>query len=188
MDNKPREREETAIVLDFLPNGYPFDSRPMFRKTPIVQALGKKYFSLLELVPKKDITLQPGQEVYIGEGKRDQIHHIIGKLSIIKLTSTANSELEFMIKSLIEKNEKEFVDFFNNAQPLSTRMHQLELLPGMGKKHMWEVIEARKDKPFESFSDLKARVKLIPDPKKAIQKRILLEMEGLEKHLLFVKG
>ena len=48
-----REREEFAIVLDFLPHGYPFDSRPAHRKTPIAQAMGQNHFVLLEVVPKK---------------------------------------------------------------------------------------------------------------------------------------
>ncbi len=65
-------------------------------------------------------------------------------------------------------------------------MHQLELLPGLGKKHMWEIIEARKEKPFESFADIKKRVKLMPDPEKAIIKRILKELSGIEKHRVFV--
>ena len=68
-------KEEQAIVLDFLPNGYPFDKRPSHRKTAIVQALGKVRFGLLELVPKKEIFVQPYEEVYIGEGKREKIHH-----------------------------------------------------------------------------------------------------------------
>jgi len=182
-----RKKEETAVVLDFLPNGYPSDTRPMHMKTPIAQAIGKEHFTLLELVPKKGIFLQPYEEVYIGEGKRDKIHHIIGKLPIDKFTATARSELNYVIKDLIDKNEKRFVDFFNKAGPLTTRMHQLELLPGLGKKHMWEILEERKDKPFESFKDLKKRVKLMPDPEKAIIKRIINEIQGKEKHLIFVE-
>lgn len=179
-------KEENGIVLDFLPNGYPMDERPMYMKTPIAQAIGKEHFVLLELVPKKGIHLQPYEEVYIGEGKRDKIHHIVGKLPVSKLTRTAQSEMEFAIKDIVEKNSKKFIDFFNNAQPLSTRMHQIELLPGVGKKHMWEIINARDEKPFESFDDIKKRVKLMPDPEKIIIKRIVEELEGTEKHRLFV--
>ncbi|MDP3765350.1 MAG: DUF655 domain-containing protein [Nanoarchaeota archaeon] len=189
MDNteKPeRSKEETAIVLDFLSNGYPYDDRPMYTKTPIAQAIGKEHFVLLELVPKKGVHLQSFEEVYIGDGKRDKIHHIVGKIPLGKLTATAKSELEFVIKDIVKKNEKRFVDFFNKAQPLSTRMHQLELLPGLGKKHMWQIIEARDEKPFEGFNDLKNRVKLMPDPEKTIIKRILQELEGTEKHKIFV--
>lgn len=180
-------REEKAIVLDFLPNGYPSDTRPMYRKNAIAQAIGIENFILLELVPKKGIFLQPYEEVYIGEGKRERIHHIIGRLAFEKLTATAKSELEFIIKDLVKKKEKRFIEFFNKAQPLTTRMHQLELLPGLGKKHMWEILEARKEKPFESFNDLKKRVKLMPDPEKAVIKRILAEIKGSEKHRIFAK-
>jgi putative nucleotide binding protein len=180
-------KEEQAIILDYLPNGYPFDDTPSHRKTAIVQAIGKEHFVLLELVPKKEAAqLQPGEEIYIGEGKRDKIHHILGKLPITKLTATAKAELEYVIDDLVEKNQKKYVDFFNTARPLSTRMHQLELLPGLGKKHMWEIIESRRDKAFENFDDIKKRVKLMPDPKKAILKRVMLELEGEEKHRLFV--
>jgi len=181
-----RVREETAIVLDFLPHGYPFDNRPSHRKTAIVQAIGKEHFVLLELVPKKDVFLQPLEEVYIGEGKRDHIHHIIGKLAVERLTATAKTELDLVVADLVKDSEKRFLQFFNKAQPLTTRMHQLELLPGLGKKHMWEIIEKREDRDFESFNDIKSRVKLMPDPKKAILKRIMAEIAGKEKHRIFV--
>ena len=182
-----RAKEEVAIVLDFLPNGYPLDPRPSHRKTPIVQVMGKEHFVLLELVPKKEAgAMSPGEEVYIGEGKRDKIHHILGKLPVNKLTATAKSELEFMIKDIVEKNQIRFIEFFNKAQPLSTRMHQLELLPGLGKKHMWEILEARDQKLFADFKDLKERVKLMPDPEKAVIRRIMQELAGEEKHRIFV--
>ncbi len=186
-DREHRTKEEYVVVLDFLPNGYSADNRPMFKKTPIVQAIGKKKFTLLELVPKKDIFLQPSEEVYIGDKERDKIHHIVGKLSLNRLTPTAKAELEPLLKKIIHESQEQFVDFFNNAQPLSTRMHSLELLPGLGKKHMWQIIEERKGDPFKNFEDLKKRVKLMPDPEKIIIKRILKEMEGEEKHYLFLE-
>lgn len=182
-----KAKEEHAVVLDFLQHGYPFDKRPSHKKTPIVQAIGRNHFTLLELVPKPGIFLQPYEEVYIGDDKREKIHHISGKLPMDKLTATANSELQHVVKELVIKNGKRFVDFFNKAQPLTTRMHQLELLPGLGKKHMWEIIEARKEKDFESFDDIKKRVKLMPDPEKTIVKRILIELQGDDKHRLFVE-
>jgi putative nucleotide binding protein len=181
-------KEEQAVILDFLPNGYPFDPRPSHIKTPIAQAIGKEHFLLLELVPKKDVFLQPHDEIYIGEGKRDKIHHIKGKLVVDKLTETAKSELNVVLKELVKLNEARFVEFFNTSQPLTTRMHQLELLPGLGKKHMWQIIELRDEAPFVSFDDLKSRVKLMPEPENIIVKRIMLELMGQEKHYLFVEA
>ncbi len=179
-------KEEFAVVLDFLPNGYPFDTRPSHLKTPIVQAIGKNKFVLLELVPKKDILLQPHSEVYIGDGVREHIHHINGRISESKLTRTAKAELEFVIRKIIADNQEKFVNFFNKALPLSTRMHSLELLPGLGKKRMWEVLEERKGEPFKDFADLRHRLKLVPDPEVLLTRRVLQEISGLEKHMLFV--
>jgi len=180
-------REEYVIVLDFLLNGYPFDKTPMHKKQPVVQAIGKEKFTLLELVAKKEAFAQPYEEVYIGEGKRDKIHHIVGRLPVDKLTPTAKAELENVVSELVTKNEKKFVDFFNKAQPLTTRMHSLELIPGLGKKHMWEILDKRREKPFASFDDIKQRIHLMPDPKKAIVKRILSEILGNEKHRVFTE-
>ncbi len=186
MDRQEKPKEEYAVVLDFLPNGYSNDDRPMFKKTPIVQAIGKTNFTLLELVPKKDVFLQPSDEVYIGEKERDKIHHINGRLALNKLTPTAKSEIEHIVHKIVKENQQRFVQFFNDAQPLSTRMHSLELLPGLGKKHMWQILEERRGDPFKDFDDLKKRVKLIPDPEKIIIRRILKELEREEKHYIFL--
>ena len=182
---KEQVKEEYAIVLDFLPHGYPFDKRPMHQKTPIAQAIGKAHFILLELAPKKGQFLQPYEEVYMGEGKRDKVHHIVGKIPISKLTQTAKMELDFVIKELVKKNEKRFIEFFNKAGPINTRRHYIELLPGIGKKHMWEIIEEREKKLFASFDDIKKRVKLMPDPEKVVIKRILAELNNDDKYKLF---
>lgn len=179
-------KEEYTIILDFLPHGYPFDPRPIHRKTAIAQSIGQLHFVLLELVPKKGISLQPSEVVYIGEGKRDKIHHILGRISLDKLTQTARGELDFVIHDLIKKNQERFIKFFNESYPINTRRHQIELLPGIGKKHMWEILEQREVKPFESFEDIKQRVKLMPDPEKTIIKRILMELNNEDRYRLFV--
>ncbi len=182
----PKVKEERAIIIDFLPNGYPFDTRPMHMKTAIAQAIGREHLVLLELVPKKGIFLQQSEEVYVGEGKRDKIHHITGHIPFDKLTGTAKLNLELIIKEMIKRNEKPFVEFFNVATPINTRVHKIELIPGIGKKHMWEILEEREKKPFESFEDMKKRVKLMPDPEKALIKRILIEIKGEDRYKLFV--
>ena len=180
------KREETVIVLDFLLNGYSNDNTPSHMKTPIVQAIGTNNFTILELVPKKGIHLQPFETVYIGQEKRDKIHHINGRIPYTKLTSTAKSELEHAIKEIIIKQEQRFTEFFNKAPPLNTRIHTMEFLPGVGKKHMLEILEQRREEPFKNFEDIKKRVKLLHSPEKIIIKRILQELEGKEKYYLFV--
>lgn len=185
---RERRREEQAIVLDFLPNGYPFDKRPSHLKSSIAQSLGATHFALLELVPRKGVFLQPYQQVYVGDDERKEIHHVNGKIPYTKLTQTARSELPHLLVQLVEQNEQRFVEFMNKAQPLNTRMHLMELLPGIGKKHMWEILDARREQEFSSFEDMRKRVKLMPEPKGMFAKRILDEIMGKEKRYLFVEA
>ncbi len=179
-------REEYAIVLDFLPNGSPSDPRQ--RKLPVAQLVGKTKFMLLEAVVRPGVFLQPYEEVYIGDGKRDKVSSITGRLTPDDLTPTAKSELEHVLMEVVKSQEARFVEFFNKAGPLNIRTHSIELLPGFGKKHMWELLERRQDKPFSGFSDIRERTKLIPDPERAIVRRIVSELAGREKHRLFVEG
>lgn len=176
------EKEEHALVLDYLPYGYPLDKKMM----PLAQAIGVKNFTLLQLIPRRGVKLEVGEEVYIGEGKRDKIYYIQGRLNENKLTETTKSQLAEFIDKQIKEDEKKFLDFFNVAEAINTRLHQFELLPGFGKKHTESILEERNKKPFESFADLKDRVPNLPDPKKAVEKRMVEEITGREKYHLFL--
>ncbi len=176
-------KEEYAIILEYLPNGYPLEKRMM----PIAQAIGELNLTLLELVPRRGISLEIGEKVYIGEGKRDKIYYILGRLHHEKITEAAKNQLQEFISKIVRKKGKEFIDFFNNSEAINKRIHQIELLPGFGKKHMKEILEKRKDKPFESFKDMKKRLQNLPDPEKAIEKRIIKELTEFERYKLFVK-
>ena len=176
-------KEETAIILEYLPNGYPLEKKMM----PLAQAVGENNFTLLELAPRRGVLLEPGEAVYIGPAKRDKIYYILGKLPKEKLTESAKQQLGEFIKKVVEKKEQEFVDFFNKSEAINKRFHQIELLPGLGKKHMKEIIKQRQEKPFSSFEDMKKRVPNLPDPKKAVEKRIFKELTETERHNLFVK-
>lgn len=177
------EKEEYAIVLDFLPYGYPLDGKMM----PIAQAVGTSNFSLLQLVPRKGMALELKEKVYIGEGKRDKIYYILGRLPREKLTETAKQQLQEFVAGVVSEQEKRFVDFFNKSEAINTRLHQLELLPGFGKKHTLEIIKAREEKPFDSFEEIKKKLPNLPDPKKAVEKRLLEELTQMERHNLFIR-
>ncbi|VVB83521.1 Uncharacterised protein [uncultured archaeon] len=177
------EKEENAIILDYLPNGYPLEKKMM----PIAQAIGKRNLILLELVPRRGVSLEAGKEVYIGEGKRDEIYYILGRLHREKLTESAKNQLQEFVERIVKENEKEFVEFFNKSEAINKRIHQIELLPGFGKKHMQEILKQRKENEFESFEDMKKRIQNLPDPEKAVQKRILSELINVERYNLFVK-
>ena len=175
-------KDDYVVVLDFLPRG-----KPMDRKVePIAQVIGDKFFNLLEVVVKDGVALKTGERLYIGPDKRDIVKYIRSRISYKELTNFSRSEMENVIRDIMSKDEKRFVNFFNTAGPITTRLHSLELLPGIGKKHMWSVINARKTKLFESFDDLRQRVDMLPDPRKIVIRRILDEFEGKDRYRFFV--
>jgi len=178
------QKEENAIILDFLPYGYPLDKKMM----PVAQAIGENNFTLLQLVPRRGIRLEVGESVYIGEGKREKIYYILGKIPENRLTETAKQQLQEIISKRINNDEKQFVDFFNEAKAINTRLHQFELLPGFGKKHTDAILREREKKPFESLDDLKKRVSNLPDPRKVIEKKFIDEILGKERYYLFKKN
>ena len=185
MQKKPKQYEEYAYVLDYLPAERKI-THGRIKYSPIVQAIGASYFTLLELIVKPNVSIALEERVYIGKGYRDKIAHVKGKLSYSELTSTAKSELPHVLEIIVKNKEKYFVNFFNKAGPITPRLHALELLPGVGKKTMWEIIEERKKKPFESFEDISNRVS-IPNVVKLLAKRIENELIGNEKYYLFVR-
>ncbi len=176
------DKEEYAIVLDYLPYGYPLEKKMM----PIAQAIGLNNFTLLQLVPRRGVKLELKEKVYIGEGKREKVYYILGRLPREKITETAKLGLQEFVSKVVEEQEKKFVDFFNKSEAINTRLHQIELLPGFGKKHMKAVLTEREEKEFENFEDIKKRIPNLPDPKRAVEKRLLQELENMERHNLFI--
>ncbi|GAB6135685.1 DUF655 domain-containing protein [Thermococcus prieurii] len=179
-----QEYEEYAYVLDYLPEGYLDISTGRRSGKPVAQVLGEKAFTLLEVTPKEDLMLY--ERVFIGKGNRDKILLINKKITYNDLTDTAKAELPYVVEEIVKNNEERFIQFFNVAPPITNRLHSLELLPGIGKKHMWEIIEERQREPFKSFEDLRKRVKGLPDPVKMIAKRIVDELQDKDRYKLFV--
>jgi putative nucleotide binding protein len=174
--------EDYGVVLDYLPQGYPTDKG--FKRTPIVQLFGETHFSLLEAIPRGSLTSH--DRVFIGKGDRKKINHIKRRLTHDDLTSSARVELPYVVEEVAERYEQRFVDFFNTSRAITIRYHQLELLSGVGKKLMNEILNQRRSSKFTSFEDIKKRIPSIPDPKKMIAKRIVLEIKGDDKYRIFV--
>ncbi len=173
LEQRRESLEEHAIVLDYLPTG----RSSSVRSEPLVQIMGEDKFTLLEAVPKT-AEIKVGEKVYIGKGERDKIAVIKGRLQYSELTEASKSELPIAVANMIKANEAKFVEIFNTASPLNIRMHSLELLPGIGKKHLAAILEARDEKRFESFEDITKRVSLLQDPVKLIADRVILELKG----------
>jgi putative nucleotide binding protein len=153
----------------------------------LIQCVGEEFFTLLEALVKEGLMLKPNDRVYVGKDARDEVTYIIGRVGFDELTASAKAELPSVISRIVLNREKWFVNFFNTARAITPRMHALELVPGIGKKYMWQLINERERKPFESFEDLQKRTEL-PNPVKLITKRVLEELEGDSKYRLFTRA
>ncbi|MEM3791142.1 MAG: DUF655 domain-containing protein [Candidatus Micrarchaeaceae archaeon] len=173
MERRKEELEEYAYVVDYLPSG----KSSSLKNESMVQLVGESHFTLLEAVTKP-VEIRVGERVYIGKENRDKIEVIKGRIGYEDLTDSAKSELPNVVYAIIKNNEKRFVEFFNSAGPLNIRIHSLELLPGIGKKHLEAILRARDEKPFESFEDIEKRVELIQNPAKMLSERVIIELKG----------
>ena len=177
--------ETHAYVLSVVPpKEFLRDSRP--RGDTIVQGLGESHFTLLEMIPQRGVKLHPQERVSIERNSASKIDHVKRRVFFEDLVPESVAELALVIEIIVTKHEHKFVQFFNEAQPITTRMHSLQLLPGIGQTLMWAILEERKRVPFKNFEDIAGRTKL-QNPKKIIAARIFDELKEDVKRWLFVR-
>lgn len=176
--------EEFAYVLDYVPRGKSAIIKG--REGPLVQAVGEERLTLLELLAVENQDFETGEKLRIGREGRAKIMSVFGKLAYEDLTSEAKSQLLPVCEIIVKNNESRYVAYFNELQPLTPRLHGLELIPGIGKTFMKEIIDMREKQPFTSFADIQARVGL-REPAKDVAKRIAEELSGASRVNIFVK-
>ncbi|MDH3395938.1 MAG: DUF655 domain-containing protein, partial [Nitrosopumilus sp.] len=152
----PRKYDEYAYVLDFNSRGKSQTVRG--RDGIIVTAIGENRLTILEILGIPNSTFEIGEKIYIGKEGRTKVLSVLGKMEYDKISSSAQSELETVVENIVTENESKFVEYLNNAQPLTPRIHALELIPGIGKIYMKNMLEEREKKKFESYRDLQERV------------------------------
>ncbi len=182
--NPPRKYEEHAYVLDFNPRGK--SSTVRGREGIIVTAIGEDRLTLLEILGVPNSTFEIGERIYIGKEGRTKVLSVLGKMEYDHISSSSQSELAAVVENIVTVNESKFVEYINNARPLTPRIHALELIPGIGKTYMKIMLEERENKKFESYQDLQERVGF-KDPIKHISARIMDEITGESRMNLFVK-
>ncbi len=169
------ESGEYAVLLDVLPQGRPGDDRPPSQKSPVAYALGEPQFQLYELTLSSAEELSVGDRIRIGPEAADVIDRF-REVDLGDLTHNADAELEYAVEAIVDANERRFVDFYNEAGPISLRLHQLNLLPGIGEKLRNDILDERKRGPFESFADVEERISGLHNPREVIVDRIVEEL------------
>ncbi|WP_276253512.1 DUF655 domain-containing protein [Halomontanus rarus] len=165
-----------AVVLDYLPHGLSDDGRPQYQKSPAGYAMGIEDFQLYQVAFDENERLTIGTRVVVEPASEQDIVTQCSTVDYDDLSSGAQSELEYVVSDLVEEEEGRFVDFYNEAQPITLRLHQLNLLPGIGKKLRNSILDERKRKPFESFEELEERVSGLHDPADVLVERIIEEL------------
>ncbi|MDZ7745693.1 MAG: DUF655 domain-containing protein [Halobacteriales archaeon] len=176
-DSEPSGDRIDVVTLDVLPNGLPSDNRPPSQSTPIAYGLETDSFRLYELTLTADAHVLVGNRLTLAPAD-DQSEEVARSRRVKHgdLSGTAQSELEYAIEELVEEEEQRFVDYYNEAQPITIRLHQLNLFPGIGKKLRNDILDERKRKPFESFEEVSDRISGLHNPKQTIIDRILEEI------------
>ena len=182
--SSPRKYEEHAYVLDFNSRGK--SSTVRGRDGIIVTSIGEDRLTLLEVLGIPNSTFEIGERIYIGKEGRTKVLSVLGKMDFDNISSSAQSELPTVVENIVTTNEQRFVEYLNNARPLTPRIHALELIPGIGKTYMKTMLEERERKKFESYQDLQDRVGF-KEPIKHISERIMDEITGQSRMNLFVK-
>ena len=184
VNTQSRKYEEYAYVLDFTSQG---KSKTVHgRDGIIIVALGEERLTLLEILGVDDSTFDVGEKIYIGKEGRTKVQSVLGKLDYEQITGTAQSELENVVNTIVTKNEQRFVNYINNAQPLTPRKHSLELIPGIGKTYLKLIIEQINKQKFLNYKDMEDRAGL-KEPVNHLSKRILEEIAGETQFRLFVR-
>src|SRR5438046_10243618 len=116
--------------------------------------MGEQHFTRLEAELKVGATVVVPERIYIGRERREKIDRISSRISYDQLTANAKAEVGPLINELVKKQEERFGDFFNNSQPVTQRMHSLELLPGIGQKSLWTIVNTREINPTTSYKDI----------------------------------
>jgi putative nucleotide binding protein len=178
--------ESYAYVLDYLPSGRQSDRG--YTRLPLAYGLGETELKLLEIVPRANTPLVPGQRIALLPvgAVAPPIDHVRRRIPPEELTTAARSELPRALEQIVRAQPERYLRFFNEAPAVSRRFHLLELLPGIGKKTMQAIVDERRRSPFTSFEDLAQRVHL-KDPERLIAARMDQELTGVEdKYRLFV--
>jgi len=191
--NGPRKKKQfikkfrEVVILDLLMHGHLEEDKPSWAKTPIAQVLTFPDFVLYEVRINKNSNLQVQEqktyEEFLNEGK---LRDVLNKIDYNELTNTSKALIQPILENGVLNFEEEFINFFNNSTSITPRMHALKLLPGIGQKHMWEILETRERQKFVTFQDISDRTS-ISHPAKLIAQRIIKELQRDVKYYLFSK-
>ncbi|MEM0056898.1 MAG: DUF655 domain-containing protein [Candidatus Geothermarchaeota archaeon] len=182
--------EEYGYVLDFFEAERSIKVRRIDGTTKSVrifgligQVLGENCFYLMEFQLDPRVSIKHLDRINVGR-QRPAMLRFLSFISYNDLTEKAKENLVSAIERAILASEKMWVNFLNNAGPITIKVHSLELLGAIGKKRIIKIIEEREKEPFKSFRNFYERTGI--NPIKAIAERVLEELMGEQEYYIVV--
>jgi putative nucleotide binding protein len=142
-----------------------------------VQAVGETGFMLLELVAAEDADLTPGDRLAV-EG--EAFSGVNRRLTYHTLTQDAQDRLKETIAAITGDNEQRFINWYNNAQPIGLRKHQLDVSPKLPRYAGKRLSRSAGGEPFADFTDLEPRVDSLSGPQALLIERALTKLREVE--------
>ncbi|EQD68094.1 protein containing DUF655 [mine drainage metagenome] len=178
--------ESYAHLLDYLPNGR--QTERGFHREPLALGIGETELKLFELVPGRGRPSRPANGSRCSRSRGPRRRSTTSGAASATTSSRSPGAPSFPGRSSGSSggHPERFLRFFNEAPAVSRRFHLLELLPGIGKKTMQQIVDERKRAPFSSFDEMEQRLHL-KSPELLIVGRIEEELRGVpDKYRLFV--
>ncbi|MFW9855930.1 MAG: DUF655 domain-containing protein [Candidatus Thorarchaeota archaeon] len=173
-----------CVVVDFYPHGKSLGHDRVEEDNPLAVVITNRWFQLFDVVATSNLKLKVLDHLILTTKNKEII--FFRQIPFKQLSNSALAVLPKILNDIVFRSESRFVSFFNKAQPLTSQMHQLQLLPGIGQKRMWAILGARKNRFFTSFADFTSRTG-ISDPTSILVGRVFAELENKPKYRLFTK-
>jgi putative nucleotide binding protein len=193
-EQKPNFRKKTssvkkrglgeAFVLDYYPQGKSLSQKNSQSFNPLIVVITSNKFQFFDVILNKGRKIEVGELIDVSQKGLER--SVMKEIGYNELSDSAVDFLPEAIKKIVKKSESRFVNFLNSAQPVTTQMHRLQLLPGIGNKRLWQILEARKKTKFLDFNDFTVRTG-ISDPLGLFVNRILQEIKGTERYHIFTQ-
>jgi len=159
-----------VVLLDVLPNGRPDDDRPQYRKSPVAYGLGTDAFRLYELTLDEEADVSVSHRRARRTGRRSVPRGVVRRPH-----PERGRRIEYAVEDIVEGDEKRFVDFYNEAGPITPGSTSSTSCRGSANSSGTRY-STSESAAFESFEEVSERVTGLHHPREVLVERIVEEI------------
>ncbi|KKK56454.1 hypothetical protein LCGC14_3064370, partial [marine sediment metagenome] len=118
-----QEKDLEKASLEFLSFGIACHALCLIEHANILKILlnkGKfRENQIKNFIGVPDSTFEVGERIFIGKEGRTKVLSVLGKMDYNRISTSSQSEMPSVVEKIISQNEKRFIQYLNNAQPLT---------------------------------------------------------------------